>query len=78
MLISLNSRAHRDLIAEFVRRRKALKLTQRDLAEELKRSQSYVALIEKGQKHIYLFEFALLCRAVKADPLEMFKSYVLR
>ena len=48
------------------------------LAEELKRSQSYVALIEKGQKHIYLFEFALLCRAVKADPLEMFKSYVLR
>ena len=77
MQVSLNSRAHRELIAEFVRLREAQGLTQRELAKRVKRSQSYVALIEKGQKHLYLFEFAPYCRALGADPLELYKQYAL-
>ena len=75
MLISLNSRAYRDLVAEFVRPRETQGLTQRDLAKRVKRSRSYVALVERGQKHIYLLEFAPCCRGLGVDPVEMFKRY---
>ncbi len=81
MLISLNSRSHRNLVEEFVRLREAAGLTQRDLAKRLKVSQSYVAQIEKGQKHIALFAFPAYCRALgvsSSDILDMFKKYVLR
>jgi len=69
------------LIDEFVRLREAAGLTQRDLAKRLKVSQSYVAQIEKGQKHIALFAFPSYCRALGVSPpeiLELFKKYVLR
>lgn len=79
MLISLNSRAHRELVAEFVRLRKeVLDMNQRDFAKKLKTSQSYVAQIEKGQKHIPLFGFAPYCRALGVDPVDMFVRYCLR
>ena len=73
--------AHRNLIEEFVRLREAAGLTQRDLAKRLNVSQSYVAQIEKGQKHIALFAFPAYCRTLRVSPpesLEMFKKYVLR
>ena len=78
MLISLNSRPYRELVAEFVRLRDSLGLTQRDLAKLLKRSQTYIAKIEKNQKYIELFEFVAYCHALKVDPAEMFERFCLR
>lgn len=78
MLISLNSRPYRDLVAELVRLRESLELTQRDLAKLLKRSQTYIAKVEKNQKYIELFEFVPYCHALKADPAELFERFCLR
>ena len=78
MLISLNSRPYRELVAELIRLRESLGMTQRDLAKVLKRSQTYIAKIEKGQKYIELFEFVPYCYALNTDPVEMFKRFCLR
>jgi transcriptional regulator with XRE-family HTH domain len=78
MQISLNSRAHRELIEELIRLRKARDWTQRDLAKRLRRSQTYVAKIERFQKHIGLFEFVPYLQALEADPVEVFKKFVVR
>lgn len=46
-------------------------LTQRGLAERLKRPHSYVAKIEGGERRIDVLEFAELARALRVDPLKL-------
>jgi transcriptional regulator with XRE-family HTH domain len=46
-------------------------LTQRGLAERLKRPHSYVAKIEGGERRVDVIEFAELARALRVDPLKL-------
>ena len=46
-------------------------LTQRGLAERLKRPHSYVAKIEGGERRIDVLEFAELARALRLDPCKL-------
>lgn len=43
-------------------------LTQRDLAERLKRPRSYIGKIEVGERRLDVVEFLALCNALEIDP----------
>ncbi len=68
---ALRSREHRMLCAVLVEARMQAGLTQRALAERLKRPHSYVAKIEGGERRIDVLEFAELARALRIDPLKL-------
>jgi transcriptional regulator with XRE-family HTH domain len=47
-------------------------LTQRDLAQRLKRPHSYVAKIECGERRVDVVEFMEIARALKVDAGKLF------
>jgi len=69
----IRSPQHRALIAVLVGCRKQAGLTQMELARAMRRTQSFVAQIEKGQRQVYVAELFLLARAFKLDPQELFR-----
>jgi len=58
----LRSAKHRALIAVIVKARRAAGLTQRQLADKLKRSNSFVWKIEAGERQINTLEFIEIAR----------------
>jgi ribosome-binding protein aMBF1 (putative translation factor) len=67
----LRSAKHRALIAVIVKARRAAGLTQRQLADKLKRSNSFVWKIEAGERQINTLEFIEIARILgfKASTL---------
>lgn len=51
-------------------------LTQAEVADKIKRDQSFVSLIEGGQRRVDTLEFIGLCRALGADPVEVMADLV--
>ena len=49
--------------------RKRAGLSQRQLAEAVKRERNYIARIETSQRRVDLIEFVILCKACNADPV---------
>ncbi len=72
VLKHLRSAQHRALIATIIQARKAAGLTQRQLANKLKRSNSFVWKIEAGERRVDLLEFIEIARCLDQDPLQMF------
>ena len=54
--------------ARLVELRKAAGLTQRQLAEKVKRPRSFVSRIEQGERRLDVIEFFWICLACGADP----------
>jgi ribosome-binding protein aMBF1 (putative translation factor) len=67
----LRSAKHRALIAAVVDARNAARLTQRQLAAKLKRSNSFVWKLEAGERQLNVLEFKEIARVlnVKASTL---------
>jgi transcriptional regulator with XRE-family HTH domain len=63
-LVASYERLRRSLIES---RRKA-GLTQQELANRLKRPQSFVSKYENGERRLEVIEFVEICRALKEDP----------
>lgn len=51
-----------------VRKRREKELTQTQLAEKLKRPQSFVSKYESGERRLDLIEFLEIARSLRADP----------
>jgi len=51
-----------------VRARQEKELTQMQLAEKLKKPQSFVSKYESGERRLDLIEFLELARSLQADP----------
>lgn len=62
---------HRRLIEEVAAARKAAGMSQRALAERLKRSDSYISKFEAGERRLEVCEFIELCEAIGADPAQL-------
>jgi transcriptional regulator with XRE-family HTH domain len=45
-------------------------LTQAQLGDLIGKDQSFVSLIEGGQRRVDLVEFYAICTALRADPIE--------
>ncbi|MGH2449507.1 MAG: helix-turn-helix domain-containing protein [Chloroflexota bacterium] len=70
-LKALRSRTHRTVCAVLVEARKGSGLSQHELARRLRRSQSFVAKIEVGERRIDVVEFIEIARALGCDPREL-------
>ena len=71
--MNLRSAKHRALIAAIVEARTAAKLTQRELAAKLKRSNSFVWKIEAGERRVEVLEFLEIARVLDVDPADLIK-----
>jgi transcriptional regulator with XRE-family HTH domain len=64
---TLGSPRHRALVELVIRERKAADLTQVQVATKLSRYQSYVALLETGQRRLDVVEFMDIADAIGFD-----------
>jgi transcriptional regulator with XRE-family HTH domain len=71
----LRSRGHRALLAVLVASRREAGLTQRELAERLKRPHSFVSKIESGERRVDVLEFVEIAKALKVDSVDLFKRF---
>jgi len=76
MMKHLRSARHRALIAAIVQARHEARLTQRQLAAKLKRSNSFVWKIEAGERRVDVLEFLEIARASDIDPTELFSQFI--
>ena len=65
---SIYSRQSECLQTTLTASRKKAGLTQRQLAEKLRREHSLVGRLELGERRLDMVEFYLLCKACGADP----------
>ena len=75
MAKSLRSRRHRALLAVLVGSRKEAGLTQRGLADKMKRPQSFIAATETGERRLDVVEFFELATALGVDPVALFERF---
>ncbi len=68
MTRSLRTPGHQALMQVLVETRKSKDVTQQELADRLRRPQSYVAKIETGERRLDVVEFVEWFQALKADP----------
>lgn len=73
---TLRSRENDALIALLVNARQDAGLTQRDLAQLLKRPRSFVSRIESGERRLDVVEFVAVAAALKIDPVALFTRFV--
>ncbi|MFN3878062.1 MAG: helix-turn-helix domain-containing protein [Brevundimonas sp.] len=64
---------HRHLVAVLVEARQASGLTQAELAKRVGKDQSFVSIIERGQRRVDVLEFVALARAMNTDPAHLFE-----
>jgi transcriptional regulator with XRE-family HTH domain len=73
---TLRSRGHRALIAVIVATRREKALTQRQLADKLKKPHSYISKIEAGERRLDVVEFIALAQALGVEPETLFRRVV--
>lgn len=54
--------------------RKAAGLTQQDLADRLRKPQSFVAKYEGGERRLDVVEFVAVTQAIGADPIRILRA----
>lgn len=54
--------------------RKQKPLTQVELAQKLKKPQSFVSKYELGERRIDVIEFITICEAISADPCDIIRQ----
>jgi len=69
---STHSPEYDEVLRTLVFMRKSAGLTQRDLAKRLKREQSFVWRIEKGERRLDLVEFHWVCEALGCSSAKVY------
>lgn len=75
---SVHSEGQKVFSAVLREAREAADLRQQELADRLKKHQSFVAKIEKGERRVDVVEFIWIARAIGADPVRLLKSLIRR
>lgn len=66
------------LVAVLTEARRDSGLTQVQLAERVGKDQTFISIIERGQRRVDVLEFVALARAMKADPAKLFAEVLKR
>jgi len=75
-LKTIRSLKYIPLLAHLKRARRHVKLSQQELAERLRKPQSYVSKMETGERRADLMEFIEWADALGQDPVELFSGLV--
>jgi len=73
-LKSIYEDAYRALLAALVEARREADMTQQQLADKLRRPQSYVSKVENGDRRLDVIEFLDICRLLGADASDLLKQ----
>lgn len=73
LLKSIYSADYKRLLELLVEARKQAGVTQEQLATRLRRPQSFVSKVERGERRLDVIEFLRICRAVNGDPYAMLR-----
>lgn len=73
---SLKSPEYARLVALLVAVRKKADIRQQALAKKLGKPQSFVAKYEGGERRIDLVEFIAIVRALRGDPVKLFRDFL--
>jgi transcriptional regulator with XRE-family HTH domain len=60
---------------QFIQTRKSVGLTQVELADRLRRPQSFVSKYERGERRLDIIEFCEVCRALGIDPVRFLQRF---
>lgn len=71
MAKSIHDKRYRWMIEQLVHARKAIHLTQADLADRLGKPQQFVSRYEVGERRLDIVEFLLVANALEADGLRI-------
>lgn len=63
---------HPHLVAVLTEARQKSGLTQAQLADRVQKDQTFISIIERGQRRVDVLEFVALARAMGADPKQLF------
>lgn len=69
---TIHGGGHPRLVAVLTEARQKSGLTQAQLAEKIGKDQTYISIIERGQRRVDVLEFVTLARAMGADPAKLF------
>lgn len=69
---------HRHLVAVLTEARQVSGLTQAELAKRVGKDQTFISIIERGQRRVDVLEFVALARAMEADPGQLFERVTSR
>lgn len=69
---------HRHLVAVLIEARQNSGLTQAELAKRVGKDQTFISIIERGQRRVDVLEFVALANAMKADPASLFEHVLNR
>lgn len=69
---------HRHLVAVLTEARQESGLTQAELAKRVGKDQTFISIIERGQRRVDVLEFVALARAMGADPVQLFERVTSR
>lgn len=66
------------LVEVLVQARQKSGLTQAQLADRVQKDQTFISIIERGQRRVDVLEFVALARAMEADPARLFAEVLKR
>lgn len=69
---------HPRLVEVLTEARQKSELTQAQLADRIGKDQTFISLIERGQRRVDVLEFVALARAMGADPKRLFSEVLKR
>jgi transcriptional regulator with XRE-family HTH domain len=69
---------HQHLVEVLIEARKSAGLTQVELSQRIGRDQTFISLIERGQRRVDVIEFIKLAEAMSTEPSELFARVVAR
>jgi len=73
---SLHSPEHQALCQLLLAARRKSGLTQQTVAKRLKRPQSFVAKVERGERRLDVVEFLSFTKAIDADPVKVLRALI--
>jgi transcriptional regulator with XRE-family HTH domain len=68
--------AHKHLVDLLIAARRKAKLTQTDVAERIGKDQTFISLIERGQRRVDVLEFYVLAKAMGYEPLKLYGELI--
>jgi len=74
MAKSIYTKRHQRLCGLLIEARQASVLTQQQVADGLRKPQSYIAKVEGGERRLDVIEFIELCEEIDAEPQSIIKS----
>lgn len=69
---------HPHLVAVLTEARQKSGLTQAQLADRVGKDQTFISIIERGQRRVDVLEFVVLAKAMGADPARLFGQVLKR